>query len=205
MDLVVYYDDRYATWWIPRAISTKITAFLVQRKFQVKNANDLASWMRKSIETNTTHQSLVVFSQDVVPDTICHSPSPSCLARAFLDSGGRMVWIGDNPFYYQGLPPGSTMFVDVLLSKEGKPVRQWNLSGPYGVLGVIPIFMHSPSAKLKFTKEGESFGLKSSWYGHRPILDKGRNPRKKLLVFGSSKPIYPISIKKILLQKDEEG
>lgn len=216
MDCVVYSDDDYPTWWISRALSKKITSFLSKNKFQVKDAKDLALWMESCVDKGTAHQSVVVFSQDVVPDTICHSPSPACLARAFLDLGGRMVWIGDNPFYYQGLSItamkkfSSDQLVAMIRTgglaqnKQGEFARHWSLNGPYGVLGVIPVFMSSPSEKVKITKRGKTSGLLTPWYGNRPVIKKGESFHRKLSVFGTSKPIYPISTKKILLQPEEE-
>ena len=217
MDFAVYYDDDYPTWWIERALSKKITTFLSQRKFQIVNANDLAVWMERSIEMHTAHQSVVVFSQDVVPNTVCHSSAPSCLARSFLDSGGSIVWIGDNPFYYQGLSSTamnkkkpdeierSLKSGAIVQNRAGEFASHWNLGGPYGVLGIIPVFMHSPSDKVKIARKGASFGLRNAWYSNRPIIKKGETLHKRLSELGSSKPILPISIKKILLQSEAES
>lgn len=214
MELIVYNDDNYATWWINRKLSKKIASFLKKKGFIEYNAVDLARWMEKIIEENTSHQSVVVFSQDVIPDSICHTPSPSSLIRSYLDSGGKVVWIGDNPFYYQGVNPSKVRGLSkekiekiptLLLDHDGKLVIQWGLGGAYGILGVVPVFMHSPSEKVKITKDGTSFGIQNRWYGNRPIIKKGASLRKsKLTVLGTSKPIYPISTKKILLQKTEE-
>ena len=216
MDLVVYYDKDYPTWWISRSISQQIVNFLVQKNFNVKNANDLAVWMEKAVDTKTAYDSLVVFSQDVFPDTIYHSPSPSCLARLFLDSGGTIVWVGDNPFYYQGLSSAKVQGMkqeelkQAILSgvmaqnSAGEVAFHFNIGGPYGALGIIPVFMHSPSDQVKVTKKGISFGLKTAWYGNRPIIKQGETLHRKLSVLGSSKPIFPISVKKILLQSEVE-
>jgi len=103
MELVVYYDEDYPTVWVQREISKKITNFLKSKKFVVYNAEDLASWMEKSIQDDMCWQGVVVFSQDIVPDTICHGPFPYSLIREYLDCGGSIVWIGDIPFFYYGL------------------------------------------------------------------------------------------------------
>jgi len=216
MDYVVYSDERYPTWWISRSFSNKITSFLSKNGFQVKNADDLATWMKACIGQNTAHKSVVVFSQDVVPSTVCHSPSPACLARTFLDSGGRIVWIGDNPFYYQGIIATAVSSIPETDRKEmirtgllaqnnqGEFARHWGLDGPYCVLGVIPVFMSSPSGKVKITKKGKAWGLLRPWYSNRPIIKKGWSRHRRLSVFGSSRPIYPIPAKKIILQPEEE-
>ncbi len=103
MDLITYYDEDYPNSWIPRAESEKVVRFLVDKGFREYNARDLAEWMRKAISQGNCHQSLVVFSQDVVPETICHDSTSNTLIRTYLDCGGTVLWIADLPFYYQGL------------------------------------------------------------------------------------------------------
>lgn len=214
----MYHDPSYATWWVSKDTAKQVSTFLKSKGFKELNASDLAEWMERIIEENKSDGSIVVFSQDVVPDTICHSPSPSSLARKYLDSGGKIVWFGDNPFYYQGQNPSK--FQTAQLSKEqvegllkegyrtdndGKYVLEWNLNGPYGVLGVIPVFMHSPSSKVKITEEGKKLGLKNPWYSNRPIIKKGISLRGNLFVLGTSSPLYPISAEEILLRKKERS
>jgi len=103
MDLIVYYDEDYPNSWIPRAESKKVVKFLVDRGFSEYNAKDLAVWMRKVIDQGNCHSSLVVFSQDVVPETVCHDSTSNSLIRTYLDFGGTIVWMADIPFFYQGL------------------------------------------------------------------------------------------------------
>ncbi|MGD0072331.1 MAG: hypothetical protein ABSB71_12315 [Candidatus Bathyarchaeia archaeon] len=216
MDFVVYYDKDYPTWWINRALSLKIATFLSQNNFQIKDSGQLATWMENAVKTYTAHNCVIVFSQDVVPDTVCHSPAPSTLVRAFLDLGGRIVWIGDNPFYYQGLSKNKIILNDVEKEKliasgvlaqnrAGEIARQWGLDGPYGVLGVIPIFMPAPSDKVKITRDGKNFGFRNSWYSNRPIIKKGLTLHKRLSVLGHSKPILPIPTNKILPRPKEKS
>ena len=103
MDLLVYYDEDYPNSWIPRAESKKVVRFLVARGFSEYDAENLADWMRKAIDQGKCHLSVVVFSQDVIPETICHDSTSNSLIRAYLDCGGTVLWMADIPFYYQGL------------------------------------------------------------------------------------------------------
>lgn len=103
MYLIVYYDEDYPNSWIPRVESKKIVGFLISKGFTQYNAEGLADWMRKSIDEGTCHQSMVVFSQDVVPETVCHDSTSNSLVRTYLDRGGTVLWVADIPFFYQGL------------------------------------------------------------------------------------------------------
>lgn len=222
MELIVYHDDNYPTAWIPREVSKKITRFLKSKDFVEHNAEDLAKWMEKSIDEETCRQSVVVFSQDIVPDTICHTPSPSSLIREYLDCGGRVVWIGDIPFFYFGLHPSrpQTQYAEERLSpllkpiseeefkklgvfkdKNGKFAKYWGVGGCFSILGVMPLYLDFPSSKVSITKRGKSFGLQNPWYSIRPILLGGSNLRKKkTIVLATTKPLSLISTKKTIFR-----
>jgi len=103
MDLIAYYDEDYPNSWIPRAESKRLVRFLIDKGFSEYNAKVLADWMRKAIDQGKCHLSLVVFSQDVVPETVCHDSTSNSLIRTYLDCGGTVLWMADLPFYYQGL------------------------------------------------------------------------------------------------------
>jgi len=214
MKLIVYYDDNYPTWWVSREISKKITSFLRSKNFVEYNAEDLAKWMEKSIEEKSCSESVVVFSQDVIPDAICFWWSPSTLIREYLDSGGRIVWIGDSPFYYWGQHPSRSSEFEkwsedkkrrwrLLEDREGNFALTWDTDGPFNTLGVVPIYMDSPSSKVKITENGKSSGIQSSWYGLRPILIKKSGCRKRniTILARASQPERPIQKKKAWLYK----
>jgi len=206
MEYIVYHDTNYPTGWVCEDIANQVSAFLRGKGFKELDASDLAKWMERIIEENRCGDSVVVFSQDIVPDTICHSPSPSSLVRRYLDSGGKIVWFGDNPFYYQGQDPSKPQIdAPTGTDKKSKHSLEWNLNGPYGVLGVIPIFMSSPSSKVKITRKGKNLGLKNQWYSNRPITRRGIGFRGNLSVLGTSSPLYPISTEEILLMKKERS
>ena len=68
------------------------------------------------------HRSLVVFAQDIAPDTVIEVCNETCLLRRYLDAGGRVVCWGDLPFWYQG--------------KAGQAQEKWYANGPRAILGV---------------------------------------------------------------------
>lgn len=216
MELSVYYDDNYPNWWVSRKISKKITSFLKSKGFVEHNAEELEKWMEKSLEENKCHQSVVVFSQDIAPDTIYTWKSPSTIIRAFLDCGGRIVWMGDTPFFYKGLHPSRSKKFQKLSEEEvinsnlfkdpdGKFARTWGTDGVFSILGVMPAYVDFPDSKVRITKDGKLFKLQNSWYGLRPIIVKASDARKKnLRILATSKPLPPVSIKKIWHQKEKK-
>ena len=49
---------------------------------------------------------VIVFSMDKAPDTILNSIDANSIVRKFLDAGGKIVWIGDIPFWNIGKKKG---------------------------------------------------------------------------------------------------
>jgi len=124
---IVYYDPHYPRSWVRPEDAEKARDHFVERWFVQKNAGQLASWMRGVLQSDLAHRSLVVFAQDIVPDTVAEVRNDSCLIRRYLDAGGRVVWRGDIPFWYQG--------------KAGGAKDNWSESepfecGPWKILGV---------------------------------------------------------------------
>lgn len=217
MKLIVYYDDRYPTHWISREMSDSIKTYFVTNGFEVYNANDLAEWMEESVLRDDCWQSLVLFSQDVVPQTVCHLPFPSSLIRRYLDSGGTVVWIGDIPFYYVGLDPSSTQgkghkIGDRDLTKQstfkdtaGKTAMTCGRTACFAMLGAIPVWLNYPVFKVKITGAGKQFGVQTPWYSNRPILIRGSNFRKKKpIALAVSRPRYLMSEEKSILSDEKE-
>jgi hypothetical protein len=126
----------------------------------------MADEFRKLIGKRECSSAIVVFGQDVVPDTIFESTFADCLARRFLDLGGSMVWMGDIPFWYVGRQG----------KKAPRDLVEADGAGKYGsvmaVLGVIPLFAFPPRA-VRFTVRGRGVGLKTRWAGQRPCLNVG--------------------------------
>lgn len=155
---VVYHDPSYATSWINENWSRRIAEYLSDKGFEEKDAEELKVWMKDRVRRGDVHKSVAVFSQDMIPETILDSlSSPNSLVRRYLDAGGRIVWIGDIPFWSKAKP------------KNTKPDREeiWQHGAHYGMLGVQPLIAESSS-------ECEGIGkwngkMKSRWYSQRPV------------------------------------
>jgi hypothetical protein len=119
---VVYYDPRYPASWMRADIPEQTRDFFVERWFVEKDAQQLKNWINQVLEEGRAYRSLVVFAQDIVPDTVLEVPNESCLLKRYLDAGGRIVWRGDVPFWYQGKSSGAK--------------DEWGLQGPQRILGI---------------------------------------------------------------------
>jgi len=109
---------------------------------------------------------VVVFAQDVAPDTVFDDIGANALIRQYLDSGGRVVWIGDVPFSYQG-KKGAKKVEELQKDAYWRDLRGSNIN----ILSVIPVFVYAPrrAVKIKFIR-GKLWGLKTKWSSLRPIV-----------------------------------
>lgn len=107
---VVYYDDDYATSWISRDNAIRLRDAAVAAGYTVVNAKQLKAWMDARIADKAT--SVVILAVDVAPDTVAEAepngdPDPAnATINKYLNAGGKIVYVADWPFYYQGLPAG---------------------------------------------------------------------------------------------------
>ena len=145
----VYYDERYPTDWISRDEAEAIRNYLSMRGFTVLDADDLKTFME-----DEGKQGVVVMAQDVVPDTVAYTPLPfippdNPLIRQYLDRGGRVVWIGNTPFYYQGHVDGTKTW--------------WGTEGILRILGLVSRSSWSVGT-VTITADGAEAGLTQTWY-----------------------------------------
>jgi hypothetical protein len=138
----IYYDPDYRESWIknPEAVAE----FFDDRGFEVVNAQQLGYWVRERRKRNESCRSILVFAQDVVPDTVADLRSDTCELRLFLNEGGRVVWHGDVPFWYRGHP--------------GRKHEVWGIEGPALVLGVGTIILPRPLRSI-LTERGRTWGM----------------------------------------------
>lgn len=150
---LVYHDAQYPTSWVTKEISELISTYLTQRGFKEVNADNLAKIMYEMIRANAATNTVLVLAQDIVPTTIAHRPSPDTIMRRYLDVGGRVVWIGDVPFYYQGHFDEKTV--------------NWGVIGEHEILKVYTRFTWPLHTDI--TDDGVRWGLKLEWTGYRPV------------------------------------
>jgi len=98
----VFYDETFPCSWV--TAPDKAASYFESRGFLRANADQIKDRMEKAIEHGTAHQTLFAFIHDVIPVTIAQVLDPSCTLRRYLDAGGRIVWWGDIPLHWRGLP-----------------------------------------------------------------------------------------------------
>jgi len=208
---VVYRDEYYPTNWIEYKNSDEIVKYLTDKKqkimFKEMNADELRDWMKKLVNKKNAKEHVVVFSQDVIPDTVFFDKSDN-LMREYLHLGGRVVWIGDIPFYNIGekvIDPSKHIY-------QLKPslIRPGAVNNTYAILGSFPAYAFSES-KVILTKEGKIRGLTHQWYSIRPVHPRYIPPRfsffKRKYVLAETILTHPINEKDVNPQKikSEEG
>lgn len=149
---VVFKDTRYRNSWT--GSTDTLVDYLSARNFTPMNADDLGNWMKEKVLSNSAQGTIVVMAQDIVPDTIAGQNSSTALIRKYLDAGGKVIWIGDIPMYYQGRSDGS--------------IVNWGVSGAQGILGVTHIF-DNEGTPVTFTQDGLDYGLTKQYESVRPL------------------------------------
>ena len=166
---IVYYDPSYPASWMKGENSEKTRDYFVGRWFLEKNAQQLRDWVHEVLKSGLAYRSLIVFAQDIVPDTVAEVPNKTCLLRRYLDAGGRVVWRGNIPFWLQG--------------KAGGAEEEWSKDGPWGVLGIYYynyLFRREPDKQggghvwdsdlpSEVTQMGKEIGLTYSGKCTRPV------------------------------------
>ncbi len=122
-NIYIYYDKRYPTSWFSRDDSIIMLRYL-SKVFQIYNisytivnADELAEVISKPLFNNT----IIIFTQDVIPYTVWNGSRNSLIIRWIRD-GGIVIWTGDWEFYYVGFDNGtikhSTGMENTLLSHQ---------------------------------------------------------------------------------------
>ena len=109
----VYFDESYPSSYIDarKGYPSKIANFLHLKGIPILNAIELRDYIVKSLEKQDANLKIIVFSQDIFPDTICEESGSNTLLREFLDAGGNIVWMGDIPMFYIGKKMALNLFI----------------------------------------------------------------------------------------------
>jgi hypothetical protein len=145
----IYYDSSYPSMWL--RYNYQIRDCLLSKGYPMLNANELKLWMEARIADGVP--SVVILTHDAIPDTVCPEISPNVLIRQYMEAGGKVVWFGDVPFYYQGHSGGS--------------YTVWG-SGAGDIILGIDVWGSATSDTVAITADGATWGLDTTWTGGRP-------------------------------------
>ena len=161
----VYYDKAYPSSWISKKASRKILEFFdKQYKFKRVNAKELADVMKQTPGPST--EIVVVFSQDIVPDTVVDkpaSPTPNSLIRQFMNKGNVVIWLGDIPLLHVGMANGE---------KQSLPSNVYKTVFYPNVITAdfqLPDKSVAPMGNVRITALGSQIGLRTRWDSWRPL------------------------------------
>lgn len=79
-------------------VDQKISPYLTDRGFEQVDEMSLESFLNDRIIDK--NPSVVVFALPIIPNEVIGSSPESGLMRQYLDSGGKVVWMGDIPNFY---------------------------------------------------------------------------------------------------------
>ncbi len=145
-DLAAYWDERYpsSVGWSGEAVRDALET----EGYTILDADELKTWMDGHIADKEL--SVVVFCQDVVPDTVAETMTSDCTIRRYLDAGGKVVWYSGQPFYYQGTADGNRIM--------------WGSSGTTKVLGLnASSGTNFTYEEVTITNSGAKWGLTETW------------------------------------------
>ncbi len=126
--------------------------------YKILDADQLKMWMDARIADGMP--SVVVFCHDTAPDTVVESASSTCTLRRYLDAGGKIVWYGEIPMYYQGHSDGTR--------------TDWGSNGSINILGFDAAGAPWNSEdEVVFTADGLAWGLTETWRSVRPTSPSG--------------------------------
>lgn len=138
---VVYRDKEYASSWVKNG--AELARFFAEKGgFLPLNAYQLREWLKAQSE-GAADGSVCFFSQDVAPDMVAEELSADCLLMRYIRAGGRVVWVGDVPFYYQG--------------QRGGGQEIWGVKGQQKILGLKSVWDLKDEPRL--TEAGAEWGL----------------------------------------------
>jgi hypothetical protein len=142
------YHFRYGT-------DIKIKTYLNEHGFKTINSSRLAAWLGKK---DSAQNSVIVFATNVFPEQITGG-NESSLLRNYLNNGGKIVVVGNNPLIYQ-------------LDSLQRPVG-FNFPKADSVLGInygyndVRAFGGIQPAHA--TATGEAWGLSGWWTSFLPL------------------------------------
>jgi outer membrane protein assembly factor BamB len=141
------YWDAERTGWNTFAGHEGVRDYFQARGYELLDRFQLQRFMEAS--NGESSRSVVVFAMDDLPATVAAGPSDTVLARRYLDSGGKIVWLG--------LPP-------LILERDADGnITAFSRDGPRALLGVDHDRYDVDQYAAYPTPEGRRWGFTDWW------------------------------------------
>jgi len=104
----IYYDERYPNVWYGKDTSSVLLKYIghLLSTFHIDYTVINADNLREITLNEDPVKSILIFAQDVTPDTVWDG-SPSSPIIKWLWNGAKIIWTGDWEFYYIGFRNGT--------------------------------------------------------------------------------------------------
>ncbi len=104
----IYNDTRYPYAWFGSNASSIMLEYMVHifGKFDIQYAIINADELREITLNEDPNRSILIFSQDVIPDTVWDGSSSSSLIK-WMQNGAKIIWNGGWEFWYIGYKNGT--------------------------------------------------------------------------------------------------
>ncbi len=146
IEIICYYDPRYTSSWVPHEFAEKVSNILMGLiNAKVMDAGEIREAIIGLLDEGRAQKSVLIFTQDVFPDTVFRSNTPDVLIRHYMENGGTIIWYGDIPFWYRG-KRGIERAVEL-----PRDYHSYGWYAPTNILGVIPFMTYSPTDTVEIT------------------------------------------------------
>jgi outer membrane protein assembly factor BamB len=156
----VFFDSSYAR-VAQIGNSGDIAKYLADRGYSILTAQALTRFMEQRIVDRAP--SVIVFAIDFVPPDASKPPLRASVFRRYLDSGGKVVWLG--------LPPDIWPVEPMHGERQGLTEVVWD--APTELLGVSHSEAIFDQRSARSTTAGEHWGLPARWRGGWSVSPSG--------------------------------
>lgn len=150
----VYWEESKSFNWFHNGVDEGIKNYFQANNYEVLDKNSLAKFLK--VQINSKSLSVVVFATNKVPYTIFDEKENNYLLKEYLESNGKIVFLGANPMGY------------IFDKKTGK-LTGIDFGIPSKILGVDYKGELTDAMKGWFyaraTPEGKKWGLTGWWVG----------------------------------------
>jgi len=160
MERAVYWDEATAKLWASTDYSVKVADeasfrdFFHARGYDIVGAASLGDWLARRIADHAP--SVVVFATCTLPRDVGGSAPAHGLFRRYLDSGGKVVWVGFPPLLFNLIVDKNNKLTDLSIGwDDASNLLSVSWKGA----------LHEEKTSNQVTPAGRDWGLADWWLG----------------------------------------